>query len=30
MRTLSGRDDAPVVTGDAAAVDAVSSCRMDF
>ncbi|TCC60379.1 maleylpyruvate isomerase family mycothiol-dependent enzyme [Kribbella pittospori] len=30
MRTLSGRDDAPVVSGDAAAVDAVSSCRMPF
>lgn len=30
MRTLSGRDDAPVVSGDAAAVDAVGSCRMQF
>lgn len=30
MRTVSGRDDTPVVTGDAAAVEAVSSCRMDF
>lgn len=30
MRTLSGRDDNPVITGDAAAVDAVNSCRMDF
>jgi uncharacterized protein (TIGR03083 family) len=30
MRMLSGRDDNTVVTGDAAAVEAVSSCRMDF
>ncbi|WP_406051868.1 maleylpyruvate isomerase N-terminal domain-containing protein [Kribbella sp. NBC_00889] len=30
MRTLSGRGDAPVVSGDAAAVDAVSSCRVPF
>jgi uncharacterized protein (TIGR03083 family) len=30
MRTLSGRDDKPVLTGDPAAVDAVGSCRMDF
>ena len=30
MRTLSGRDDHPVVTGDPVAVEAVSSCRMAF
>ncbi|NIK57293.1 maleylpyruvate isomerase family mycothiol-dependent enzyme [Kribbella shirazensis] len=30
MRTLSGRDDHPVVTGDADAVQAVASCRMPF
>jgi uncharacterized protein (TIGR03083 family) len=30
MRTLSGRDDAPVVTGDPVATEAVASCRMDF
>lgn len=30
MRALSGRDDNPVITGDAAAVEAVASCRMDF
>jgi uncharacterized protein (TIGR03083 family) len=30
MRTLSGRDNAPVVTGDPAATEAVASCRMDF
>ncbi|TCC39437.1 maleylpyruvate isomerase family mycothiol-dependent enzyme [Kribbella sindirgiensis] len=30
MRTLSGRDDSPEVTGDPAAADAVASCRMPF
>ena len=30
MRTLSGRDDAPVVSGDPVAVDAVAGCRMPF
>ncbi len=30
MRTVSGRDDTPDVTGDAAAVEAVASCRMPF
>jgi hypothetical protein len=30
MRTLSGRDDAPVVTGDPAATEAIASCRMPF
>lgn len=30
MRTLSGRDDKPSITGDPAAVEAVASCRMDF
>ena len=30
MRTLSGRDDSPVVTGDPAAAEAVASCRMPF
>ncbi|MFC6161877.1 maleylpyruvate isomerase family mycothiol-dependent enzyme [Kribbella jiaozuonensis] len=30
MRTLSGRDDAPAVTGDPAAAEAVASCRMPF
>lgn len=30
MRTVSGRDDQPVVTGDPAAVEAVASCRMPF
>lgn len=30
MRTLSGRDDKPSLTGDPAAVDAVAGCRMDF
>ncbi|MEV5964121.1 maleylpyruvate isomerase family mycothiol-dependent enzyme [Kribbella sp. NPDC051952] len=30
MRMLSGRDDNTVVTGDAAAAEAVRSCRMDF
>ncbi|MEU8224484.1 maleylpyruvate isomerase family mycothiol-dependent enzyme [Kribbella sp. NPDC048915] len=30
MRTLSGRDDNPVVTGDPAAVEAVATCRMPF
>ncbi|GAA1605996.1 hypothetical protein GCM10009804_72640 [Kribbella hippodromi] len=30
MRTLSGRDDAPVVTGDPAATEAVATCRMPF
>ena len=30
MRTLSGRDDSPVVTGDPAAADAVADCRMPF
>lgn len=30
LRTVSGRDDHPVVTGDAAAVQAVSSARMPF
>ncbi|WP_328518627.1 maleylpyruvate isomerase family mycothiol-dependent enzyme [Kribbella sp. NBC_00359] len=30
MRTLSGRDDHPVVTGDPVAVETVSSCRMAF
>jgi hypothetical protein len=30
MRTLSGRDDSPMVTGDAVAVRAVTDCRMPF
>ena len=30
MRTLSGRDDAPAVSGDPEAVDAVGTCRMPF
>ncbi|WP_405061258.1 maleylpyruvate isomerase family mycothiol-dependent enzyme [Kribbella sp. NBC_01505] len=30
MRTLSGRDDAPVVSGDPAAVEAAAGCRMPF
>ncbi|GAA0620973.1 maleylpyruvate isomerase family mycothiol-dependent enzyme [Kribbella sandramycini] len=30
MRTLSGRDDDPVVTGDPAAAEAVAGCRMPF
>lgn len=30
MRTLSGRDDAPVVTGDPVATEALASCRMPF
>ncbi|MFI5731893.1 maleylpyruvate isomerase family mycothiol-dependent enzyme [Kribbella sp. NPDC051587] len=30
MRTLSGRDDSPVVSGDPAAVVAVAGCRMPF
>lgn len=30
MRTLSGRDNAPAVTGDPAAAEAVASCRMPF
>jgi uncharacterized protein (TIGR03083 family) len=30
MRTVSGRDDHPVVTGDAAAASAVSAARMPF
>ena len=30
MRTLSGRDDAPAVSGDPVAAEAVASCRMDF
>lgn len=30
MRTVSGRDDNPVVTGDPAAVDAVAATRMPF
>jgi uncharacterized protein (TIGR03083 family) len=30
MRTLSGRDDHPTVTGDPRAVEAVASCRMPF
>ncbi|MFK4087502.1 maleylpyruvate isomerase family mycothiol-dependent enzyme [Kribbella sp. NPDC020789] len=30
MRTVSGRDDNPVVTGDPAAAEAVASCRMPF
>ncbi|MFF0343804.1 maleylpyruvate isomerase family mycothiol-dependent enzyme [Kribbella sp. NPDC004875] len=30
LRTLSGRDDAPAVTGDPAAAEAVTSCRMPF
>jgi uncharacterized protein (TIGR03083 family) len=30
MRTLSGRDDEPVVTGDPVAVEAVADCRMPF
>ncbi|MEU4194773.1 maleylpyruvate isomerase family mycothiol-dependent enzyme [Kribbella sp. NPDC026611] len=30
MRTLSGRDDQPVVAGDPAAVDLVAGCRMPF
>ncbi|WP_165956585.1 maleylpyruvate isomerase family mycothiol-dependent enzyme [Kribbella antibiotica] len=30
MRTLSGRDDVPVVSGDPAAVEAVAGCRMPF
>ncbi|MGW1343687.1 maleylpyruvate isomerase family mycothiol-dependent enzyme [Kribbella sp. NPDC002412] len=30
MRTLSGRDDDPVVSGDPLAVEAVATCRMPF
>jgi hypothetical protein len=30
MRTLSGRDDHPNVSGDPLAVEAVASCRMPF
>ncbi|MFC9695049.1 maleylpyruvate isomerase family mycothiol-dependent enzyme [Kribbella sp. NPDC056951] len=30
MRTLSGRDDEPLVSGDSAAVEAVATCRMPF
>jgi uncharacterized protein (TIGR03083 family) len=30
MRTLSGRDDSPVITGDPVAVQAVADCRMPF
>ncbi|MGW5193723.1 maleylpyruvate isomerase family mycothiol-dependent enzyme [Kribbella sp. NPDC004138] len=30
MRTVSGRDDAPAVTGDPVAAEAVASCRMPF
>jgi uncharacterized protein (TIGR03083 family) len=30
MRTLSGRDDKPVVSGDPAAAEAVATCRMPF
>jgi uncharacterized protein (TIGR03083 family) len=30
MRTLSGRDDDPVVSGDPPAVEAVATCRMPF
>ncbi|WP_329002466.1 maleylpyruvate isomerase family mycothiol-dependent enzyme [Kribbella sp. NBC_00709] len=30
MRTLSGRDDAPAVSGDPVAAEAVASCRMPF
>ena len=30
MRTLSGRDDEPVVSGDPVAVEAVATCRMPF
>jgi len=30
MRALSGRDDAPAVTGDPVAAEAVASCRMPF
>lgn len=30
MRTVSGRDDHPEVTGDPAAVEAIASCRMPF
>jgi uncharacterized protein (TIGR03083 family) len=30
MRTLSGRDDEPAVSGDALAVEAVTTCRMPF
>jgi len=30
MRTVSGRDDQPVVSGDPAAVEAVTTCRMPF
>ncbi|MGW7684485.1 maleylpyruvate isomerase family mycothiol-dependent enzyme [Kribbella sp. NPDC054772] len=30
MRTVSGRDDAPAVSGDPVAAEAVASCRMPF
>ena len=30
MRTLSGRDDDPAVSGDPLAVEAVAGCRMPF
>jgi uncharacterized protein (TIGR03083 family) len=30
MRTLSGRDDAPAVSGDPVAAEAIASCRMPF
>lgn len=30
MRTLSGRDDEPAVSGDAVAAEAVATCRMPF
>ncbi len=30
MRTVSGRDDSPIVTGDPVAVQAVAGCRMPF
>ena len=30
MRTVSGRDDNPVISGDPAAAEAVRTCRMDF
>ncbi|HZX06135.1 maleylpyruvate isomerase family mycothiol-dependent enzyme [Kribbella sp.] len=30
MRTLSGRDNAPAVTGDPAATEAIATCRMPF
>ena len=30
MRTLSGRDDEPAISGDPTAIEAVTTCRMDF